>query len=243
MADALASLRDLSGVRVLSTDVFDTVLLRDRTTETERLGLAARRAARRLGVDEYAMRRLRWDAHDAAYRAVALVEPTGDAVFSRIAVLMARTLGLDSAAADVIHDAEIEVDIEHLRVNRPLFNALQAARARGTRVVAVSDTYYSSSDLRAMFAAVLPADLYDEVYTSADLGRTKHAGGIFSIVAEQERVEPREVLHIGDHPVADVRNAASAGWRTVHLPRSYAFRAQRLVGAVGSLPSRVSRSR
>lgn len=243
MADAYKSLRDLRGVALLSTDVFDTVLLRDGTTETQRFAIAATRVARRVGVDSVAMRRLRWDSHDAAYRAVALADSSREATLSGIAALMASALGVDAGAAQAIADIEVEADIEHLRANAPLVDALLAARAGGTRVVAVSDTWYSGADLRRMFASLLSEDPYDEVYSSADLQCTKHGGGLFTLVAEREGVEPSRVLHIGDNPVADVRNANAAGWRSLHTPRSAAFRVHKLLGAAAALPVAFARSR
>src|SRR5690348_3780451 len=83
---------------VLSTDLFDTVLLRDRTTESRRLALAARRAATRLGADPAVLTRLRWSFHDSAYRAVAMERPEGEAALSDICATIAAALGREGDA-------------------------------------------------------------------------------------------------------------------------------------------------
>ena len=72
----LAEAMEGPGHRVVSTDLFDTVLLRDATTESVRFDLSARRAAPRLGADAVALAALRWTCHDSAYRAVAVERPS-----------------------------------------------------------------------------------------------------------------------------------------------------------------------
>jgi FMN phosphatase YigB (HAD superfamily) len=243
MGTSTAPLRRLEGVRLLSTDVFDTVLLRDGSTETQRFAIAATRSARLLGIDAAALRRLRWDAQVAAYRAVAMADPGGEASLERIAAAIARTLGLAPEAATLLHDTEVAVDIEHLRPNRPLVEAIVEAKASGVRTIALSDTSYAKADLRRMFAAVLPTDPYDEVYVSSELGRTKHEGSLFPLITETEGIAPSATLHLGDHPSADIRRAEAAGWRTVHLPRGRLHRAQKLVGGSRALLAHLERGR
>lgn len=228
---------------VVSTDVFDTVLLRDRTTETRRLALAARRAAARLGVDPDVLVRLRWSAHDAAYRAVAMERPHGDASLAAMCTTMATALGLGDDAARVLRETEVDLDVAHLRPNRPLLALLGKAARRGVRVIAVSDIYYGEADLRRMLDAVAGPHPLAAVYSSADLGLTKHAGSIFAEVARREHVAPGAIVHVGDHAGSDVRMARAAGWTAVHLPRDDRYRTTRRAATVLAAPLRIRRSR
>lgn len=239
----LAETIERSGCRLTSSDLFDTVLLRDSTTETERFALAARRAARPLGVDPAALARLRWTCHDNAYRAVALERPHGEATLTAICRVMAAALGRGEDAARLLHDAEVETDCEHLRPNRPLLRLLEGAARSGTRVVAVSDTYYSGEDLERILAAVVGDHPFAAIYSSADIGLSKHHGGLYGFVAEREGVLPAQILHIGDNPRVDVEQATAASWGTVHLARNGAHRAVRLVGKARSAPLRIRRGR
>ncbi|RZU34086.1 HAD family hydrolase [Blastococcus saxobsidens] len=228
---------------VVSTDLFDTVLLRDHTTETQRLAKAARRAGVLLGVDPDVVVKLRWTCHDSAYRAVAMERPGGEATLQAICRTMASAMGLDDRAAAVLLDTEVSVDIEHLRANRRLTAVLRRARTAGARVVAVSDTYYSGRELRRILNAVVGDAPIDAVYSSADLGRTKHAGGIFDLVAEAEAVPVSRILHVGDDHPADVVRARAASWVPIHLPRGGAYRAVATTGRVLGMPSRLRRLR
>ncbi len=228
---------------LLSTDLFDTVLLRDHTIESDRLALACKRAAPRMGVDPVALTRVRWLFQDSAYRAVAMERPAGDATLASICRAAAVALGLDQAEGEVLQRAEVAVDIEHLRPNRPLLEVLRDAAAGGVRVIAVSDTYYGATDLRRIIDAVVGPNPIAEVYASADLGRTKHAGSIFAEVTRRENVAPEDVVHIGDNTRADVRKARAAGWTAVHLPRSRRSMARKLVGKALAVPTKVRRAR
>jgi FMN phosphatase YigB (HAD superfamily) len=240
---ALARLVTAGRHEVISTDLFDTLLLRDHTTETYRLALSSSRAGALLGVDPDVLTRLRWSSQDVAYRAVAMERPEGEATLTAICATVATALGLGDDAARVLHDTEVDVDIAHLRANRALLALLEDATRRGLRVIAVSDTYYGEMDLHRMLAAVVGPPPLAAVYSSADIGLTKHAGGLFDEVAKRENVVPEAIVHVGDHPDADVRQARAAGWTAVHLPRDDRHRMARRIGKALAVPARIRRSR
>lgn len=233
----LAEVIDADRYSLVSTDLFDTVLLRDHSTESARLAEVGRRVSARLEVDRDVVTRLRWHLHANAYRAVALTRPHGEARLADICATMATMLGLDSSAAELLHHTEVGVDIDHLRSNRPLVVLLGRAARRGARVVAVSDTYYDRGDLVRMLDRVVGHHPLAAVYSSADLGLTKHAGGIFAEVARREGVAAADIVHVGDSRSADVARAESAGWAAIHLPRSHRYETRRLIGRVASLPT------
>jgi FMN phosphatase YigB (HAD superfamily) len=228
---------------MISTDLFDTVLLRDHTIESARLATAARRAAGRLGVDAAALTRLRWSLQGQAYQAVAMERPEGEASLAAICRTAAAALGLRAEAALLLRRTELEVDAEHLRPNRPLLTVLERAASTGRRVIAVSDTHYSADDLRWLLDTVVGPHSFAAVHSSADLGLTKHAGGIFAEVARLENVEAGRILHVGDGVGPDVRMAEAAGWTAVHLPRDRRHRAGKLAGKAIALPTKLRATR
>ena len=225
----------------ISSDIFDTVILRDSSTETKRLALAARRAALRLGIDPEALIRMRWVSQQNAYRAVAMERPDGDARLLSMCAAAVGAFGLGVSAALVLRDAELEVDAEHLRPNRPLLDYLGSARALGARVIAVSDVYYSADEVVALLTAVTGRHPFHAVYTSADLQATKFGGQIFQRVAHAEQVDGSSFLHVGDNYRSDVTNAREAGWRAVHAPRGRVEEWRRVAGRIASLQLRMRR--
>jgi FMN phosphatase YigB (HAD superfamily) len=224
---------------LLSTDLFDTVLLRDHTIESGRLAIACRRSAARLGVDPSALTRLRWSLQPTAYRAVAIERPDAEASLAAICRTTAIALGLGERAAPFLQRAEVDVDIEHLRPNRPLLDLLERASRSGTRVIAVSDTYLDRADLHRILDSVVGHHPIAAVYSSTDLGLTKHRGGAFAAVAEREDVSAERILHIGDNYQVDVRMAQHAGWHAVHLPRHPRDQVKKTLGKVLALPTKM----
>lgn len=230
-------------VGLVSADLFDTVLLRDTTTETVRLAHAALRAAAELGVDPDALTRLRWSVHDLAYTAVALERPDGEARLVAMTRTMATALRLGDGAADRLREIEVAEDAAHLRPNRPLLAVLDEAARAGTRVVATSDTWYGEADLHRLLGLVAGRHPIAAVYSSADLQRTKHAGGLYRLVAEREGIAPECILHIGDNRGVDVGAAEQAGWRAVHLPRGRRHVIYGMAGRARALRARARRVR
>ena len=215
---------------LISTDVFDTLVLRDHTIESERLAIASRRAATRLGLDPDALTGFRWSLQSSAYRSVAIEGAGGEVSLTAICRVAARAFGLDEQAADLLRRTEVDVEIEHLRPNRPLVDLLEQASRSGRRVVALSDTYLGRADVGRLLSAVVGSSCIAEIYTSCDLGTTKHSGGAFAAVAEREGMHPSLILHVGDNHRVDVQMAGRAAWTALHLP---AGRRQRLTKAIG----------
>ncbi|WFG44922.1 HAD-IA family hydrolase [Pseudonocardia alni] len=239
----LLDLVDLWRPAVVSSDLFDTVLLRDHSGEAGRLAAAARRGAHRIGADPRTVTRLRWAFHRTAYLGVAMTRPEGDTRLDTICTAVADALGRDAAAARALADTEVEVDAEHLRPNRALLGLLQRAAERaGAPLVAVSDMYYSADQLRTLLQTVLGTQPFARIHVSSEIGLTKHHGGLYDEVARREGVAPETILHVGDNHAVDVRNARAASWAAVHVPRGRAHGLVRLAGRIVSAPSALRRS-
>ncbi len=236
---ALAEAIGTGRYELISTDLFDTVLLRDHTIESDRQAMACRRVAPGLGVQAAALTRLRWSLQRSAYRAVAIERPNGEASLADLCTVSAAAFGLDHSAASLLRQAEVEVEIEHLRPNRPLLDLLDQASRSGLRVIAVSDTYLGRGDLRRILDAVAGRHCIAEVYSSADLGLTKHAGGAFAAVGRHQNVAAHRILHVGDSHRADVLTARSASWNAVHLPRDTLSRSRKTIGKALALPVKI----
>lgn len=85
---------------------------------------------------------------------------------------------------------------------------LAAARARGTRLVVLSNWDVSLHDVLAQTGL---APLLDGVVTSAELGRAKPDPAIFVRGLELAGVAAGEALHVGDSVEHDVAGARAAG--------------------------------
>jgi FMN phosphatase YigB (HAD superfamily) len=95
-----------------------------------------------------------------------------------------------------------DLDVAHL--------ARHAQDEHGVRIALVSDTYFSPAQLRKVVDCETLADLaVAEVFTSSR-HKVNKSTGLFDVVLETMKVQPGEVLHVGDHPDADVAAAERA---------------------------------
>ncbi|MCB9948024.1 MAG: hypothetical protein H6842_09385, partial [Rhodospirillaceae bacterium] len=157
-----AVLRHLSqSGRVLSLDVFDTLLLRDCRPELARL----------LAVSRAQAAALRAAGHGITGRGVCLARLTaqkraydkagdgGDPAYDDLARPMCRMLGLPEAAGIVLLEAETAWDLAHVRANRRLVSVLRTAVdgvPSPPRIVGVSDMYLPEASIRRLLAAHVP---------------------------------------------------------------------------------------
>lgn len=214
-----------AAARIISCDVFDTLLYRDHRSEYQRFNDIAKLATRRLANERRIERQsrviysARIEVQLQAYRALDLSCPTGDIRFADMVDAMGRILSLDAKSVDILHQAEINVELEQLKPNRPLLLWLSEQAQAGCRVIAVSDTYHRGDTIAQLLAVHAPNHPITRIYTSADYNATKRTGALFGTVLREEEANPAEILHIGDDTVADVNMAQKVGLRALQLLR------------------------
>ncbi|OWW00104.1 hydrolase [Rhizobium sp. R72] len=219
-------LSPLSGIGLISTDVFDTLLLRHPRSKRSRLVEAERRFARlleRQGITASPedLLRVRLLAEKFAYRALEVGGGAGDIRLSDIVARQLAILGLPSDLSDRRIAIEIDVEKTSLSANDRLAMALRQQRKAGIRVIAVSDTGLCADKLRELIVHFHGSDLIDTVYSSADLQASKRSGALFCAILRGEKIAPSEMLHIGDDRLADSTVPGQLGIRTLHVPKSH----------------------
>ena len=210
-------------VKLLSLDIFDTILLRNWSSELERFAGAAalmHRKFPRISQEEfYEARAL---AHQMAYRSVPLVDGCREASAERIFSIMARILNMSPSEIPVMMEEELEYETGRLRVNPVVRTLLKDALVLNIAVIAVSDMYWSGKVLAGLLNKLLPeAEAIRHVYSSSDFGVSKESGLLFDRVIHETGCFPKDVLHLGDNHRADfLIPRARNGIRSIWLPRS-----------------------
>jgi FMN phosphatase YigB (HAD superfamily) len=213
--------------RLLSVDVFDTLLLRRTRPEFLRFVDVARLQDRALAHASPGAERLlaaRLSVTRQAYAAVRNGDGRGEVQFTAILADMCRKLGLDAVDVAMLEQLEVDYETTVLSPNRRLAAALNRLSAAGIPVVAVSDTPLSAAAVATLLRRLLPELAVTRLYASSDIGLTKRAGTLFDHLCEQEAVRPEQVLHLGDHPWSDRDMPRRRGLQVLHLPRSAPWR-------------------
>lgn len=218
----------LDGIELVSTDLFDTLLLRTLRSERARIVGGERIFARRLAeqglpVSEIWLVEARLEAQRLAYRALDMAERDGEVMLRDVIARQLAILGLPKARMEALCETRlaIELDIEKasLRPNLQLAALLRRCREEGRRVIAISDIGLPTSVLDALVSHLHGPKLLDRIYSSADLGLTKRRGELFQAVLAAEGGHAGRTLHVGDDRLADHAVPSSLGLRTLHIPR------------------------
>jgi predicted HAD superfamily hydrolase len=225
---------------IISTDVFDTVLLRDASVQLVRFMeyaqlLSHKLSARDCLVAPDILFRIRCEVHKLAYRTVAFERPGGDATLAGMAGIQASLLGVDASLIPLFIEAELKVERKRLVSNKSLCGFLRSLRDQGKRIIAISDTYLSVQDVSFLIESLIDDSPIEKVYTSSELGLTKHAGSIFTQVAGLESVPSHRIVHCGDNRHSDFVMARAAGYQAVLLPRPAWVQMLRKLSAVTAL--------
>ena len=199
-------------IRVVSFDIFDTLLLRPAIRPRDIFHLLARKVDAVHGVDFIGMR---WDAEARLGK--------DNSNIREIYGYMARRHRLDDATAAALMAEELRCE-ETLLYPRPDVRMLYDEAVRlGKRVIAISDMYLPGDIL----GPILKRKGYDlaAVYVSCDYGARKSDGSLYESVLAAEDARPSEILHVGDNYQSDyveaVRRNITAVWNPSVFDRSF----------------------
>jgi len=204
-------------IRILSLDCFDTLLWR----ETH-----APRDVFRALEGPNPMQRM-W-AEQRARTGAALRHRRNEVSIAEIyAALLPNA---DAAERAAMVRQELAAEGRHCFGYVPVVELMRAAKARGIKIIIVSDTYLDASQLGDLIAEAAGADvraLIDQIFCSSEFGKSKAEGMLVSVV-KQLGVNPQAILHIGDNRAADLLGGQAAGVQALHLKQFSETTEQRL---------------
>jgi FMN phosphatase YigB (HAD superfamily) len=222
-APVLAPLLRMVGdgsVRVLSLDVFDTLLWRRVPGPVDLFAVVAHRL-RREGL------LAGWMTDSAFVGLRARVEglardrrgDLGPEVSLREIWQAMPSAPFSDAPVDILMGVEMEVEREFTVVDLDTSRLVDAARDAGLPLVLVSDTYFDDEQLRYLLDRPrlrLPATT--RIFRSQEYGTSKGTG-LWPAVLGALGCAPEEIVHVGDNPVADREAPAAYGIRTLFYER------------------------
>jgi FMN phosphatase YigB (HAD superfamily) len=126
--------------------------------------------------------------------------------------------------------AELDAEARHCYAFSPTVALMRKAKAKGLRIIMVSDTYLSKEQLRTLIARAAGrevADMIEHIFCSCEYGMPKGLGLFVPVLAELG-VSPATILHCGDNYIADVAPTEALGMHACHLVQFDEESAQRL---------------
>lgn len=191
----------VDNAKVVSFDVFDTLIHRRTVVPTDVFELVGRRLDKadfretRIAAEASARRKARPDTFEVSLDEIYQAFP--DDYFTDI---------------QTAKDIEIQSEHEFTYANESMRALITRVRSSGKRVIAITDIYLSDEQVQGLLEK--NGITVDAIYSSANYRHNNHGkynGSIFPIVCKEEGIAPHELLHAGDHPGSDVSKALSEG--------------------------------
>jgi FMN phosphatase YigB (HAD superfamily) len=228
--NTLKRLKDeIEAARLVSFDLFDTVLLRPSLSPD-----AVQRYAGHLLAQAHPEAPDFFSARKAAEHAArAAKDWAGDVGLDEIYAQFAP--GFSPQMLARARALELEVEQQLVLTRAPVVEALRHARAAGKRVIAVSDTYFGKAEIEALLASAGLAGAFDAIHLSSERGARKDRGDLWSQVLQIEGVAAKDWLHIGDNEVSDMQRAGDRGLRTFHTMNPVTLLGQKRFVSVATL--------
>ncbi|KIL40574.1 hypothetical protein SD70_12555 [Gordoniibacillus kamchatkensis] len=208
----------LDSYRVVSFDIFDTVLLRacgEPADIFEKTAAKARKLhALYKPLSETEFRSLRIAAERSARRKAEAASGHKEVTLRDIYEELPASL-LDREKVRLL---ELEAENETVYLNPNILSLLRHCRAAGQQIALVSDMYLSSAQMTGLLAAAgLEPEWTDLLLVSSEHGCSKVDGGLFDKLLQAfPGIQPHQIVHIGDNWDADVAGAARRGIYAVH---------------------------
>lgn len=220
---------------ILSLDVFDTLLLRDSSSELKRFyeigGLMASFINDAYESDSISPKNILFPVKDvdafwarymgtkATYRASKPIKGCREGSLNEIHSTASKLLCGSESLADAFIDIEIDYETTRLMKNELILNYALKHRARGGKVILVSDMYMHSSQISDLLNRLdIDAGLFGHIFSSADTKVSKASGGIFSRIQSVLKAESKDFLHVGDSYSGDYKKPKESGWNALHIP-------------------------
>lgn len=212
--------------KVISVDLFDTLLLRREISELRHFYLIANRLATALesvGLNKSPESVLiaRYISTELSYRLSERIMGCREGniidIHSGIHQIL-RSNHLFDVQKSV--NIEVQLEIESLLPNKPLWEQLRKYKEAGSTIFIISDMYIPANLLFSITEHFF-SDLglvVDKLISSADTKYSKGAGIQFDLLLEQQKLDPKEVLHVGDNLISDYRRPLERGIFSIHLP-------------------------
>ncbi|MEM9680150.1 MAG: HAD family hydrolase [Bacteroidota bacterium] len=115
-------------------------------------------------------------------------------------------------------DADLKSELSVQYLNDTVVNTLRAFKEQGGKVYLISDFYGSVELFNRLLKHHGIFDLFDAVFSSSSLEKSKFEGTIFDDVIAITNATPETSIMIGDNKTSDGKNAAKSGLNTFILP-------------------------
>lgn len=189
--------------KIISFDIFDTLLLRPYTDPQEVWKVLEEREK----INGFA--EARKEADRVSYQNAS--DRGGETSIEEAYALMPEKF-------PSLMDKEMKLEREVLRANPEVLDLWNELGKQGMKRILVSDMYLPKDFIESVLKKN-GIDGWDKLYLSRDYDCRKTTGELFKVVLKEQNVAPSAIMHIGDNEYSDVKVPKSLGIQTIHYKK------------------------
>jgi len=214
LEDAVDAVR-CSGGKVISFDLFDTLIERPVMQPTDLFKMVGKRSGFGSGftASRVAAERLAGLKKDESYDAVTL-----DEIYHQFS----DAFGLDNDRAETLKNTELSVEEDYLRARSAGKRLFDTAVSCGKRIIITTDTFFENEFLERVLSNNGYFG-YERIYSSCDHRLSKRKGRLYDKIIDDlnaDGIRSDEILHVGDNADVDFHTATEHGILALHLPKA-----------------------
>lgn len=201
-------------IKVVSFDVFDTLLLRPVSTPADIFRLLENK----LEIYNFHNMRVVAEAEARKHYNMDRQDITLDEIYDTYSFLFS----VPENEIDTLKQEELKIEYTLLYARKTTKYLYEQAVVAGKQIIIISDMYLAS-DFIDKCLKKNGYDKHSHVYVSSETGYLKSTKMMYQYVLSElalQGVEPDEIIHIGDNKKADVECAAAVGINSIHIPKA-----------------------
>lgn len=114
-------------------------------------------------------------------------------------------------------DAELCAEERLLMINDDMFPVFKACIAQGKKVILISDMYLPE-DFIIKILKREEITSYKKLYLSSTIDKTKSTGALFEYAINEQKINIKDLIHIGDSVHSDYKIPMGLGIEAIHIP-------------------------
>lgn len=195
----------IDNIKVLSLDIFDTILFRACKESNDVFYEVGQRAIKqgvlRNGLIAEEFKEIRIIAQQKARKNAKNISGTEEVDLHDIYNAMPDNIGDKSKLISL--ELTVEKDICYL--NPSIYSLIEYIHSLGKDIILVSDMYLSRNEILNLLSYNgFDIEMIDKIYVSSDYNKSKLNGKLFDLLLKDYKyLKPYEILHIGDNKEAD----------------------------------------
>lgn len=118
---------------------------------------------------------------------------------------------------EILYKSEIKYEIELCHVSQYMLKIYNYCISNNKMVILTSDMYLPYEIIEKILSKVGICG-YKKLYLSSQLCLTKQTGHLYDYIINDLKISPREIIHLGDNKRSDVLEPLRHGIKSIHIP-------------------------